>query len=645
MKKLIIIFMILSTLLFAQAKNNILNVYVKVNENSIHLKWMTKNYKSSNIYKLYKTDNKSKEKLIATINAVSYKDLQNSGYKEDYIFMIYPFKNAKTLKDKIQLRKIEDGIAVFRSLSIAQDNQFAKNIGQYYIDKNIDKNIKYTYKLVLIEDAKEIAKTIISVDKNSIKDKSDIFWIQAKDSTDGVKLSWDTSKKHSFYHIYRKLENERKFCRLTKTPLYIDSSKSEKDFIYMDSNLKKGQKATYFVRKIDIFGAEKKPTRHVKAQRVIILKPKPVTNIFVKNSSSKISLRWKKVVNTLGYNIYRSENSNGGFKKLNKKLIKKEVFFDENFKENQNYYYYITSVNMYDESNPSTKMLAFVRDITPPSFPKNLKATVSKGKVLLKWKKQNEKDLLGYKLYVSMDKENSEWALVTKNAIKENIYLHVRPKELSRNFYYYRVSAIDKTFNESALSNIVKVKLPDVTPPPEPVLTRFNAYSSKIILSWEKVLVYDFSHYNVYKKKDKQFIKLNNKPIFKTNYIDKNPSSINEYVITAVDKSNNESKKIKTAIIKKHDIISPKVSGESIKIYKNNIKLSFVCKDKDFNGFDLLRSSGNTNKYINISGFKKKKSYIDKTTIKGKTYFYIFKVYDKSGNITQSKTLQITNKI
>ncbi len=324
-------------------------------------------------------------------------------------------------------------------------------------------------------------------------------------------------------------------------------------------------------------------------------------------------------------------------------MQKENVYFDRNFNTKQNYYYYITAVNKTIESRPSSKILAYVRDATPPDFPKLLKANVSTGKVELKWEKVKDKNLFGYKVYMSMDKEKKEWALVTKKAISESFFLHSKAKELSGNFYYYRVTAIDKSFNESAFSNIVKIKLPDVTAPSQPIFNRHNIYPSKIRFTWARTLEKDLDYYNLYTQKGKKLIRLNKKPIISTFFEFRNPeiNDFRKFIVTSVDTSGNESKKDEHIIIKGLDVIAPIIKNIKYKIVGKNIEINFVVKDVDYNGFEILRSSGKVKRYTNISSFQKGSFFIDKNIVKGRTYFYMLKVYDKSGNISLSDVKEI----
>lgn len=636
MKKILLLIVLLASFLVAQEKA--IQVYIKVLKESVKLKWIPKEYSSENNYKLYKND-----VLIATLKPKAYEDLVRDKYSEDYIFVIYPFRNVKNLDEQILAYKAEQKAGGFRVLRLMQDNTFAKNLGQFYEDKIQNDGAKIEYRLEFFKNKKKIAIKHLTVKPQKISNIDAVSVVYAKNTSNGVSLNWDSKNSYAFYNIYRKLEGENKFSKITKRPMYKSPATGTKGSVaFEDGGLKKGQKATYYVTKFDIFYEESEPSKEVQAQRLLYQKPPIVKNIFVKNTDNKISLRWSKIDKINGYNVYRSTNYNGGYKKINKDPIKEEAYFDRDFRVGQNYYYYVTSLNQHGESFASTKMLAYARDVTPPGIPSNLIYKLDGSNVALHWDKTAQSDLAGYRVYMSMDAEAKSWSLINKELIKEPNFVHNRAKTLSRNNYYYHVRAVDTSFNESAMSNIITVKLPDVTPPMQPTLTKTMAYPFKITLEWDKTLVYDFSHYNVYKKDG---TKLNTAPLLRNYFEDTNPQSgINEYIITAVDTSGNESSKEKIQSVILSDTLPLKI--EKVMISKNSkgVQISFTCSDKQYNGFEVFRSNGKDPKYYNISSFLKTKSFLDTNPSKTSTNFYLIKAYHKSGNIAQSEVLSIDLK-
>ncbi len=644
MKTILLILLMLTNLLHAKAESDKLSLYANSGTKVIELKWLLDEYSSKYNYKIYRSVDGSKFSFLASIKAQNYESLKKRGYSDDYIFMIYPNRDIKNFEDRIRIMKIEQNVQGFRILRIMQERQFAKNIGQYFADKSVKKDKLYTYFVEAYLDNKRVHQKMIRAHTFKVKAKNDFMWVNAKNTSSGIALTWDMQNEFGFFNIYRKMKNEKKFTKLNPDLLYLSKEFTQKSkAFYMDRSLKNGDKATYYIRKIDMFSKEGAPSRKFIGHKETLFKlPPSVKNIFIKSNDKKIIVRWEKNYNIIGYNLYRSTIYQGAFVKINKKPIKREVYFDKNFKTGENYYYYVTAVNMHGESKPSLKILTYAQDTTPPSKPQKLTFKVEAGVVSLKWKSVKSNDIVGFRLYVSMSENASEWALVNKDLIKTNSFKHERSKTLSRFNYYYRITSVDKTYNESFPSNIVKVKLPDVTLPNQPSIMVYRAYTDKITLEWNKIMVYDLSHYNVYRKVDKKFQKLNKKPIINSIFIDKKPiDGINEYVIVAVDKSGNESLRKNSRKISLIDNKPVKITNFKLTKTKKGVMASFSCTDKDYAGFKLFKSSGKIPKYYNVSNFVKGKSFEDRQVSKKGTYFYMIKAYDKAGNIKKSDVLKI----
>ena len=646
MKKILLLIILAAATILGATKNS-LYIYVNSSPDKIELKWFLKNYSSDYKFKIFRAKKGEKLKLIATIKPASVNYLKRVGYSNDYIFMIYPLKNIRKNSDLIKTLKIMPKVSAFRAIRAMQENSFAKNLGHYFIDKMVHKNSIYLYKIDAYKGGKkELSSMVVATTKPFIKGR-DIMWVRAKSIDNGIALSWDTQDDFAFYNIYRKKKGEKRFKKINNIPVYIEKNFTKKaKYLYVDKDIKKNIFATYYITKIDMFSQEGKPSSKVSIRYKKHVPIHRVSTLFATTKKNGVVLRWRKVGNSLGYNIYKSSVYTGGYKKINKKPVKTNHFFDKNYTPAKASYYFVTALNLKAESLPSNIVMAFSRDIEPPKRVEGLKAKVKPGKVILKWSKNKEKDLLGYKIYISMDMDNKEWSLVNKKPVKKNYFIHKRAKTLSRFPYYYRVSAVDTHLNESIPSKIVKVKLPDIIAPPQPVFKGYKNYTNKVTLNWAQVITYDFSHYNIYKKVGRKWKKLNQRPLL-NNYFEDKKAKIgkNIYAITSVDNNKNESKIKKTVSIVIADRKPPTIKNFKVKKVKKGVLISFNCKDRDYYGFEVYRSSSSILNYFNISNFiKRKKSFLDKNIAKKAHYFYRVIAYDKNGNIAKSKVIDIKLK-
>ena len=105
------------------------------------------------------------------------------------------------------------------------------------------------------------------------------------------------------------------------------------------------------------------------------------------------------------------------------------------------------------EEDPATILV----DPTPPSAPTNLSRKAGDGYVELRWEKNPEPDLAGYRIYRSIDGER--YYLISGGELVRYIYFKDEGLENGKT-YYYRITAVDRAVipNESNFSETVKAK-------------------------------------------------------------------------------------------------------------------------------------------------------------------------------------------
>jgi len=206
-------------------------------------------------------------------------------------------------------------------------------------------------------------------------------------------------------------------------------------------------------------------------------------------------------------------------------------------------------------------------DVTPPPVPNNLEIThIGEGSVSLSWSPVLDKGLKGYKVY---------WLCGSQadTLFSQNKIVTIPEATISglnyNSIYYFAVTSIDKSNNESALSSQTWGIPGNLTPPDSPKnvdLVAENIYSPKITVFWAKNMNTDFSHYNVYRAPtaiglEDSLLSYLTSVIFE-NYIDINVKvdSTYFYRIKTVDKGGFESEPssyVSDIVLQKVTLISP----------------------------------------------------------------------------------------
>jgi hypothetical protein len=185
-------------------------------------------------------------------------------------------------------------------------------------------------------------------------------------------------------------------------------------------------------------------------------------------------------------------------------------------------------------------------DRTAPSTPTGLQASYDStaAEVILSWESNTESDLAGYNVYRST-------SLAGPYIIRNNLLLRTtmftdRNVVLNTN-YYYVVTAVDNSENESVYSQVATIYIYDTIAPDPPtgLTVDYDSVAVSVVLDWAENSESDIDGYNVYRSliTGGAYEKHNADLISDTSYEDSLVSvdSTYYYVVTAVDNSHNES--------------------------------------------------------------------------------------------------------
>ncbi len=195
--------------------------------------------------------------------------------------------------------------------------------------------------------------------------------------------------------------------------------------------------------------------------------PEAPAHLMAKAGDGQVTLRWEKVdtyldgqairLHRLKYRVYRVVQTG----KIPLKLVDTNYYLDQQVENEHLYCYQVAAVLVYFgsliEGPLSPKACAKPIDITPPRAPEDLVAVPIKGGVLLRWHRNTEPDLAGYRVF--RRRPGGLPKLLNKKLLTQ-------PEFFDRNIpgpglYYYWVTAVDSSprANESPPSEMVEVEI------------------------------------------------------------------------------------------------------------------------------------------------------------------------------------------
>jgi hypothetical protein len=547
-------------------------------------------------------------------------------------------------------------------VKFVKSNAIARWLGLFYEDKNVVKGRSYEYKITEIQNGSEVvvgqSNYIISGLHQPISGVKNLKAFSNPTYEKEFRFSWNAEEDRYFgVNAYRKTgdgvflqENEHIIL-----PSKISNENGDMvypDFFYNTSTHNYGVKYTYQLRPVDFFGREGKASKEF--EFLIIDKtpvPPPTDVEAIRINSNQVLITWAAPNNdkVKGYNVYVSDNVDDEFTKINTQLLAHtttETTYE--ISEWGDYYFRVEAVNSVDIPSSSLLAAVTVLDNIPPLPVQGLRAEAGVGYIDLEWETNTEKDLEGYVIFRSIAGDAEHYERITTDPIKRTKFRNELDKR-AKNEFFYKVVALDDSYNMSELSERVSATMPDVTAPEVPTVFKVELTTEGNKVQWFPSLGDDLKGYEVYRCNGEDTTKCENitQKILDANineYLDTEAEKgINiGYKVLAEDLAGNRSGMSNTFIVKtKKDV----VEGEAI----TRVKASYNARQKativkwnkpkpsEVKGSMVYRKTGE-GRYVPISSLLKvEDEYRDEKIAIGNTYTYQIRTYYKNGTVAKSE--------
>jgi len=228
--------------------------------------------------------------------------------------------------------------------------------------------------------------------------------------------------------------------------------------LWNDTGLQYDKVYVYRIRAYSVKGGTSGYSEEVRAAPLLSLAvPK---NLLAVAGDGSVSLSWDPVTmrsdgsvhqGFVGYVVYRGrEPDKHDDAPLNKEPVAVNNYEDATVANGKPYYYRVRTVDSpvrpWQESPDSNEVAATPLDKTPPAPPTGITVVPGIGRVFLTWTENREPDLSGYHVYRSL-KAGGEPKRLTDKPLNRTTFSDETVKQGAT--YYYSITAIDKSGNES----------------------------------------------------------------------------------------------------------------------------------------------------------------------------------------------------
>ncbi|MFH2095088.1 MAG: hypothetical protein ABIJ16_05255, partial [Bacteroidota bacterium] len=467
MNKIIYIILLISLFNHAAYCQDKVKVIAAVSEDNsgIIVKWYGEFVYFDEAVNLYRAEEGTESWIPVNSSPISKKE----AIDPSLIAKVDLFKNLDNIIKGKKSKEIEGFMRLVLVVKSVEYPEFSDYLGIQFIDKNASKGKSYLYKLTFASNEKVLG----------ISEPVSYTQYKPLDPPDSVRfeinkyvplIGWEPAPNKYFgYAVYRS-ENGGESVKISPQPIIPSKDERGKYAMYHfhDDTMQVGRKFIYNVYGLDYFGRESEASRDLVIE--ILDKTPPPAPYLVKPevTGKTVQLYWENMNadDLAGFHIYRSNDQYGDYKPVHSGVIPKDIqIYLDTVSQTGVVYYKVASVDEAGNEGISYSVPAEILDVFPPAAPVQVICKADTGKIHLSWKANTETDLMGYYIFRTIDRGvDSRYMLLNANPVLENQYTDILPKE-AKNKFFYKIVAVDTSYNRSQMSRFAQATMPDVMPP------------------------------------------------------------------------------------------------------------------------------------------------------------------------------------
>lgn len=351
---------------------------------------------------------------------------------------------------------------------------------------------------------------------------------------------------------------------------------------------------------------------------------------------------------------------------LNMAKVLGKVFIDTTVRFNEEYIYRIHFINYQGEEFSKVEEKVIVQKHKPPTK-RVTKVLFSVGKDYIKlewnypkWVGGKEDIVVGFNIYKKSLAEDEFKKVLPYPYLRtgEKLFYIDRKIEEDKTYEYY-LTPVDLIGAEGPKSEVVAIKVKDITPPPPPLEVLATPEEGQIVITWEPSLAEDVVGYNIYRSWSihGEFKRINKEPVAKDErrLVDRDVSAtgmLYVYRVSAIDDDGLEGEKSTAAFgMPKDTTPPPVVANLTAKVEKRMVKLTWQSQmTPDLDGYYVYRAEEKERLFrlVGPPVSKHTPSFVDsgfsgKGLYPGRAYYYYVSQVDMAMN--EGKRTMIEVKI
>jgi hypothetical protein len=565
-------------------------------------------------------------------------------------------------------------------LKSLQSMPFARYLGIAYTDAQVAAGQTYRYRVCRVVRGREAELEVtapVTVAPFTPAAPPDSVKILPKDGV--VSVTWLPEPARFWgVNIYRSSSADSAYRLVNEHPLVAstrpgpDGKEGYAAEFYADATVNNAMLYRYCVAGIDFFGRETRRSAPVEARPVDKTPPIFPDKLAGEVDKLRVTLAWSnrwQSDDMQGYCVYRGTSYYKPFERVSRLLPAADSAYTDTVPNPGGYYYCVAAVDVAGNEGKSVKISVEVPDVFPPEKPRVTRVTADSGCITIAWRRNAEADLMGYRLYRASDGESSSaYVPINPTPLTDTVFTDKLPF-VAKNYFYYRLYAIDKAYNRSEPADVVRARMPDVVAPQQPFVKQVRQEKKTLVVEWIPNTDDDLMGYHLYRfEADKDAsgaVRLNaallNARAFRFTDRSPAPNVAYKYYLTATDSSGNASAPSGyyggVLVAEEGGAVSVKSLKAKYSRRKNTATLTWkLAPDENgengengenaesYKGCVVYRRTGN-GAFFPLTGLEKTLKYTDRDLSPGQRYCYQVRTYTAGGQSARSATVEVVTPL
>lgn len=546
----------------------------------------------------------------------------------------------KVIWDKVQKYKRIDSLKYLGNPLVVRIA-----FGVCYLDKDVDQNENYVYKVSKLDvsgkESEIFISNVVSFPPKITEGK--IVFFNKETSEKSIKLTLENvDARFARVKVFRQSNFINGYSEIV-TEIYFSSKKEKKFITIIDTLVQPNDVYQYYLIPVDYYQNHGTSTDTITIAAFSFNSIIPPYDIKVTglDSLGALKLDWKleQASKILSTKIFRSKISDSGFVEIAELPATTTSYIDRVAEPMVKYFYYLQINDQFGEVPYKTaKVFGLYKSNVNPMPPMNLHSAKSEKGVKLVWEKP-EQSINVYRVYRNVDESLTLRELTSITSNDSMVHFIDTSYSLKANkYYYYAVRSENSSGNLSTFSDTISifpVSNQKLNPPKN--LTGY-VDESGVVLYWQNMFAEDptISGYQVFRK----FVSKNSKADFKpvldsilspkqNNFVDVSAKEFGAYeyavkVFNIFEKESELSSSITISILSEPILVPTGITAISVdEGIKITWQISSISKIKEFSLYRYSR--GEEPKKISTITSDKALEIIDKSAAENNLYFYFLK--------------------